>query len=291
MWSGSSMKLFDTTVSCLYGNFPEHCLMRQNAHLVGCLWGMTMAPLLAFNCHCCSGVLLWLWALLVSVFSKWLKSQPERIGHEGDLHFSIDAVKACSFGGNHAVLSLRSGDCPLTAFDSTWWMRYIGVSASVDSCSSCTLLPELYKWKVWLSFNFFSLWRVSWGQNQLANPAARGVHMTQKSLSSAPTASVPSVPSACSWALCQHWMCCLAEGLLDLFSSWMSRRVYFRCWLQLTKCDGPMRTRTNRTAWSVFFFACFLNLLRKLTDLPFTGNLWLSAVFVCGGVLQYGLHT
>lgn len=73
------------------------------------------------------------------------------------LHFSIDAVKAFSFGGNHAVLSLHSGDCPLTAFNSTCWMRYIGVSASVDSCSSCTLLPELYKWKVWLAFNFFFL--------------------------------------------------------------------------------------------------------------------------------------
>lgn len=60
------------------------------------------------------------------------------------------------------------------------------------------------------------------------------------------------------------------------------------------QCDGPVRTRTNRTAWRLFcffFFACFLNLLRKLTDLPFTGNLWLSAVFVRGSVLQDGLHT
>lgn len=36
--------------------------------------------------------------------------------------------------------------------------------------------------------------------------------------------------------------------------------------------------------WFFFFFACFLNLLRKLTDLPFTANLWLSAVFVRGSV-------
>lgn len=172
-------------------------------------------------------------------------------------------------------------------------MRYIGVSASVDSCSSCTLLPELYKWKVWLAFNFFFL-------KSFLRPKPTCQPGYKRS------SRDPEKPVLCSHS--QHTIC--PQGMLLGF---VPALAVLPCWgiagsLQLldvmedvfqvlVTADSVMGqweqepTEQPGGCFFFFFFACFLNLLRKLTDLPFTGNLWLSAVFVRGSVLQDGLHT
>lgn len=74
--------------------------------------------------------------------------------------------------------------------------------------------------------------------------------------------SVPSVPRACSWALCQYLICCLAGCAGSLWLLDVTKDVFQDRVVADKQCDGPMRSAC-RVARRYFSAVSFLNLVRN----------------------------
>lgn len=202
------------------------------------MWGVTTAPLLAFICDGCLG---WLILLALSPLGScvpWMAGIFGRISDAEDVDFCevlcAHVVKACSLGGNCAVLSRWR-----LAMNFVILRQGRGVSVCLQSASRAVQLEGL------LFLPELSLFLKS-----LVRPRQTSQLGCKRSSSDLEKSGFCSNTPVCRLSaghapgLCASiGVVALLKDVLHLLGSGVSQRMYFRSWSQLTNgVMGQMRS-------------------------------------------------